>query len=63
MQTIIDLFTQTSMTFDDVEYLCGKYNLRYSFADALMTVTDGENEVKFTVVVEDVVIHIFDYDY
>lgn len=63
MQTIIDLFTQTSMTFDDMEYLCGKHNLRYSLADDLMIVTDGENEVKFTVVVEDVVIHIFDYEY
>ncbi|MGN7409990.1 hypothetical protein [Sporosarcina sp. SAFN-010] len=63
MQKIIDLFEQTSMTLDDMEYFCNKHNLRYSLVDDYMTVTDGNDVVKFTIVKDDVVINIFDYDY
>ena len=62
MQKIIDIFAHTSMTLDDVNHFCKKHNLRNALGGECMIVTDGENVVKFTIVVDDVVIHIFDYD-
>ncbi len=64
MNGIANLFEQRSMTIDDIEYFCKKNNLRFKLLDDYnMRVTDGENEVAFRVVVDDVVVSIFEAEY
>lgn len=60
METITDHFAHTSITRDDLDYLIRKHNLTYTLDNRQLTVSDGQESVKFNTVVDGVELFIFD---